>query len=216
MNRDNLRERVLTYREKNGSMFFNYFGMKCDWCAMFVSYIMREVAEISDFPKIASCSAMKSRFNSKVNHDYKTAEIGDIVLFETHDPSDGPDHVGIVISNDISTGTITLIEGNTKGSNSGTWYLTSSVNTFTYNYSESSFDCIIDMSSYFTDSTKVESNTPTVNKTKIKELYAKYLEDLTNYKCDYNDYTENLEKLNNSIAILNDSVKTLIEEINKL
>lgn len=136
-----------------GNMFFDYFGVECDWCAMFVAYANRALANNLQFPKLASCTAIKSAYKLRVNHEFNTAEIGDLVLFElNNNRNDGVEHIGIVINNNKDNGTITLIEGNTGSSN----FRTSTVGTFTYPYNSSKFDCIIDMSSDFADDDELE------------------------------------------------------------
>lgn len=158
--RKDFKSKILTLKGMNGEMFFNYFGVKTNWCAIFVSYCMRNIANIGWFPKTASCSAMKRALSDRVNHDYKTAEVGDIILLETNNPNDGPDHVGIVVDN--SNGTITLIEGNT-GNND---FTKSYVSTYKYPHYEDSFDCIIDMSSEFGELDELEKYRNTIEKIK--------------------------------------------------
>lgn len=147
ISRDDFVKQVLALKGKDGKMFWDYFGLECDWCAEFVSYCMKGIAKISDFPKSSSCTFIKKSYANRVNHDYKTAEVGDLILFELRNPEDGPDHIGIVIENNKSIGRLMLIEGNTGNSN----FRKSTVNTFGYAYANSKFDCIIDMSSDFAD-----------------------------------------------------------------
>ena len=89
---------------------------------------------------------MRSFFaaKGKVNHDYKTAEVGDIILLDW-DKSGDCDHVGIVIENRGSE--IVVIEGNTCGDN----YLDTCVALKTYGVNYQYFSCIIDMSDYMED-----------------------------------------------------------------
>ena len=158
--RKDFKSKVLALKGMNGEMFFNYFGVKADWCAIFVTYCMKSIANIGWFPKTASCSAMKKALSDKVNHDYKTAEVGDIILLETNNPNDGPDHVGIVVDN--SNGTITLIEGNTGNSD----FTKSYVSTYKYTHYADSFDCIIDMSSEFGELNELEKYRNSIEKIK--------------------------------------------------
>ena len=149
MNREKFKSELCKYINSSGEFIFDYFKCRTDWCAGFVSYAMCEIAKIP-FKKTLSCSEMKRNLADRVNHDYKTAEIGDIILFENNgNPSDSSDHVGIVIGN--SNGKIVTIEGNTNGSKMRIWYESSSVGMFSYSYNEPTFDCIIDMSEYFDD-----------------------------------------------------------------
>lgn len=154
MNRNTFKEDIIKFKGNKGARFCNYFNLvSFNWCCAFVSFCMREVAHINSFPKTASCSALKGLMVSHVNHDYRTAEVGDIILFETINPADGPDHVGIVIENNVLEKTLTLIEGNTANND----HSKSCVNTYTYPYNYSEFDCIIDMSSYFTDEISIDA-----------------------------------------------------------
>lgn len=160
--RNLFKKEALSFKGEKGSRFWDFFGCETDWCAMFVSYLMIKVAGI-DFVATASCSSMKDICKEKVNKDFKTAEIGDIILFETNSkPSDGPDHVGVVIDNNILSRTVTLIEGNTGSDN----FRSSKVGTFTYPYDSKCFDCIIDMSEYFTDDTELDKLREKIEKIK--------------------------------------------------
>lgn len=136
---------------KTGSRLFEKYGTKGHWCMMMVYDFMHDVCGISNFPKTFSCSGFTATdfAQKRLNHDYKTAEIGDIILFEINgNRADGADHVGIVIDNTGSS--IKLLEGNTNGDEDGLYYDSSTVNVFEYPYSAGCFDCIIDMSEFFT------------------------------------------------------------------
>ena len=93
-----------------------------------------------------SCTEMRSFFaaKGKVNHDYKTAEVGDIILYDW-DKSGDCDHVGIVVENRGNE--LAIIEGNTCDDN----YLETCVALKTYSVNYQYFSCIIDMSDYMTD-----------------------------------------------------------------
>lgn len=143
---------------KKGFDLFERYNCRTHWCMMQVYYLLHDVCEI-DIPKSYSCSVwMNTGYaKSRLNHEYSTAEVGDILFFENNGSrADGPDHVGIVIEN---TGhSIKVLEGNTNGV-SGNWYNTSTTNVFEYPYNYSGFECIIDMSNEFgsSDIEKVES-----------------------------------------------------------
>lgn len=150
VNRKLFLEEVLKTRGNRGEQYCKYSGLNYnfDWCAIFTSYIMREVAGIKDFPKSTSCTQIKlsSFVIPKVNRSFKTAEVGDIILFElNNNPSDGSDHIGIVVAND--NGLISVLEGNTGNKD----YNKSYVAVYTYSVDNTSLDCIIDMSDFFTD-----------------------------------------------------------------
>ena len=145
---------------KSGSDLFAKYGVKTHWCMMQVYYLMHDVCGISEFPKTFSCSGFTATDFAKkrMNYDFKTAEIGDIVMFEINgDTADGADHVGVVIDNTGST--IKLLEGNTNG-NSGLYYDTSTSNVFEYSYNSGCFDCIIDMSEFFDKEKEIEEKHP--------------------------------------------------------
>lgn len=155
MNRKKFKEIIMNERGHGGLVYCSYCGYDdiTDWCCAFTVFAMKSIADIEWFPKTISCSALKKSVpQERINHQYSTAEIGDIILFELRNPNDGPDHVGIVVDNDIESGVITLIEGNTGNSNC----VYSTVNLYRYSYSNSSFDCIIDMSKEFTDGSASE------------------------------------------------------------
>lgn len=136
---------------KRGDDLFDKYGVRTHWCLMMVYDIMAVKLGIPDFPKIFSCSAAKVSefFKKRLNHEFSTAEVGDIILFENNgNRMDGPDHVGIVVAN---SGThITVLEGNTAGDWTD-WYNTSTANEYTYSYDNPEFDCIIDMSEFFSN-----------------------------------------------------------------
>lgn len=150
MDRKIFTEKVLNLKGFDGKMFWQYMGVETDWCAQFVTYCMKGIAKISNFPKSSSCTYIKNSYSNRVNHEFSSAEVGDLILFELYDPKDGPDHIGIVIGNDKITKTITTIEGNTGSTD----FRKSSVGVFTYSYDSDCFDCIVDMSSDFEDSTE--------------------------------------------------------------
>ena len=150
VNRKLFLEEVLKTRGNKGDQYCKYSGSnyRFDWCAIFTSYIMREVAGIKEFPKSASCTQIKNSPFAipKVNRSFKTAEVGDIMLFELNNNSlDGPEHIGIVTEND--NGIISVLEGNTGNKDFNKSY----VAVYTYSVDNNSLDCIIDMSDFFTD-----------------------------------------------------------------
>ena len=137
----NRTELVKQLRGKLGCKLGSKYGT--EWCAAFVS---DELLIPLGLGKHWSCTEMRSFFaaKGKVNHDYKTAEVGDIILYDW-DKSGDCDHVGIVIENRGSE--IVVIEGNTCGDN----YLETCVALKTYNVNYQYFSCIIDMSDYMED-----------------------------------------------------------------
>lgn len=144
----------------SGRYLFDKYGVKTHWCMMLVYDLMHDVAKISSIPKTFSCSGfLATDFAKKrANHDFKTAEVGDIIFFEINgNRADGADHVGIVIDN--SGGVISLLEGNTRGT-TVEYYDSSTANVFTYSPDAPCFDCIIDMSEFFADDEPDQSDEP--------------------------------------------------------
>lgn len=156
MNRNDFVKEAKKRVGKSGQYLFDKYGVKTHWCMMQVYDLMHDTAKITQFPKTYSCSDFKNTgfAKSRINHDYKTGEVGDIILFENNGcRADGPDHVGVVIEN---TGkTLKILEGNTAGK-SYLYYDTSTSNIYEYSYGAGGFDCIVDMSDFFTDSESEE------------------------------------------------------------
>ena len=176
VNRKLFLEEVLKTRGNRGEQYCKYSGLNFmfDWCAIFTSYIIREVAGIKDFPKSTSCTQIKNSPFAipKVNRSFKTAEVGDIILFELNNPSDGPEHIGIVTEN--NNGIISVLEGNTGNSD----YNKSYVSVYTYSVDNNSLDCIIDMSDFFTDETIQNTEKPVIksSEAQMREVFKKIKE----------------------------------------
>ena len=177
VNRKLFLEEVLKTRGNRGDQYCRYSGLNYnfDWCAIFTSYIMREVAGIKDFPKSTSCTQIKNSPFAipKVNRSFKTAEVGDIILFElNNNTSDGSDHIGIVTEN--NNGIISVLEGNTGNSD----YNKSYVSVYTYSIDNTSLDCIIDMSDFFTDEPIQNTEKPVIksSETQMREVFKKIKE----------------------------------------
>lgn len=172
VNRKLFLEEVLKTRGNKGGQYCRYSGLNYNfnWCAIFTSYIMREVAGIKDFPKTTSCTQIKNSSFAipKINRSFKTAEVGDIILFELHNPSDGPDHIGIVVANE--NGIISVLEGNTGNNDSNKSY----VAVYTYSVENTALDSIIDMSDFFTD--ELIQNTEKSSEAQMREVFKKIKE----------------------------------------
>ena len=176
VNRKLFLEEVLKTRGNKGDQYCKYSGSnyRFNWCAIFTSYIMREVVGIKDFPKdfpkSTSCTQIKNSSFAipKVNRSFKTAEVGDIILFELNNPSDGPEHIGIVTEN--NNGIISVLEGNTGNKDFNKSY----VAVYTYSVDNSALDCIIDMSDFFTDDSI--QNTEKSSETQMREVFKKIKE----------------------------------------
>ena len=176
VNRKLFLEEVLKTRGNKGEQYCKYSGLNYnfDWCAIFTSYIMREVAGIKDFPKSTSCTQIKNSSFAipKVNRSFKTAEVGDIILFELNNPSDGPEHIGIVTEN--NNGIISVLEGNTGNKDFNKSY----VAVYTYSVDNNSLDCIIDMSDFFTDELIQNTEKPVIktSEAQMREVFKKIKE----------------------------------------
>lgn len=176
VNRKLFIEEVLKMRGNKGEQYCRYSGLdfNFDWCAIFTSYIMKEVAGIKDFPKSTSCTQIKNSPFAipKVNRSFKTAEVGDIILFELNNPSDGPEHIGIVVEN--NNGLISVLEGNTGNKDFNKSY----VAVYTYSVDNNSLDCIIDMSDFFTDEPIQNTEKPVIksSETQMREVFKKIKE----------------------------------------
>ena len=177
VNRKLFIEEVLKTRGNKGEQYCRYSGLNYnfDWCAIFTSYIMREVAGIKDFPKSTSCTQIKlsSFVIPKVNRSFKTAEVGDIILFElNNNPSDGSDHIGIVVEN--NNGIISVLEGNTGNKDFNKSY----VSEYSYSVYNDSLDCIIDMSDFFTDELIQNTEKPVIktSEAQLREVFKKIKE----------------------------------------
>ena len=177
VNRKLFLEEVLKTRGNRGDQYCRYSGLNYnfDWCAIFTSYIMREVAGIKDFPKSASCTQIKNSPFAipKVNRSFKTAEVGDVILFElNNNPSDGSEHIGIVTEN--NNGIISVLEGNTGNKDFNKSY----VAVYTYSIGNTSLDCIIDMSDFFTDEPIQNTEKPVIksSEAQLREVFKKIKE----------------------------------------
>ena len=177
VNRKLFLEEVLKMRGNKGEQYCRYSGSNYnfDWCAIFTSYIMREVAGIKEFPRTASCTQIKNSPFAipKVNRSFKTAEVGDIILFElNNNPSDGSDHIGIVTEN--NNGIISVLEGNTGNKDFNKSY----VAVYTYSVNNTSLNCIIDMSDFFTDEPIQNTEKPVIksSEAQMREVFKKIKE----------------------------------------
>ena len=177
VNRKLFIEEVLKTRGNKGDQYCRYSGLNYnfDWCAIFTSYIMREVAGIKDFPKSTSCTQIKNSPFAipKVNRSFKTAEVGDIILFElNNNTSDGLEHIGIVVEN--NNGIISVLEGNTGNTDFNKSY----VAVYAYSVDNTALDCIIDMSDFFTNDYVQNTEKPVIksSETQMREVFKKIKE----------------------------------------
>lgn len=109
----------------NDTKFGKWYGMNNQpWCAMFVSWVFHKVGEgkkvnASSKKGFASCDAGLKWFAKKGKLvPVGQAQEGDIVFFQ-FDTDAQPDHVGIVVKNNIKRQRLVCIEGNTSPDNKG-------------------------------------------------------------------------------------------------
>lgn len=170
MNREDFKDRIISSYGQSGTMFCKYFDKTFifPWCMAYVSYIMRELVEIPEFPKTTSCTEFtNSNFACKLkNKSFETAEVGDIILYNW-DGDNTQDHVGIVLEN--NSGVLRVIEGNYGDEPSDKTIV--AVREFNIaDYRNRGFlSWIIDMSGYFTDQ-KTEPEPEKENTKIIDEL----------------------------------------------
>lgn len=109
----------------NDTTFGKWYGLNNNpWCAMFVSWVFNEAGRVSEIAAsskkgFASCDAGLKWFAKKGNLvPIGNAQPGDIAFFQFDDDAQ-PDHVGIVIKNNIKLKRLVCIEGNTAGDAKG-------------------------------------------------------------------------------------------------
>jgi cell wall-associated NlpC family hydrolase len=109
----------------NDTKFGKWYGMNNQpWCAMFVSWVFHKIGEgkkvnASSKKGFASCDAGLKWFAKKGKLvPVGQAQEGDIVFFQ-FDTDAQPDHVGIVVKNNIKRQRLVCIEGNTSPDNKG-------------------------------------------------------------------------------------------------
>ena len=96
-----------------------------------------------------------------------------MLLFELNkNTSDGPEHIGIVVEN--NNGLISVLEGNTGNTDFNKSY----VSVYTYSVDNTSLDCIIDMSDFFTDELIQNTEKPVIksSETQMREVFKKIKE----------------------------------------
>lgn len=169
MNREDLITKLIATYDNSGSKYCLYFDKNFifPWCMAYVSYIMREIAEIPDFPKLTSCTEFtNSIFARKLkNKSFETAEIGDIIMYNWDNDS-SQDHTGIVISN--KNGILKVVEGNYGDMPCDKTVVATRTLNITEYRNKGFLSWIIDMSGYFTDkkTEPVKDNTKIISELK--------------------------------------------------
>lgn len=174
MNREDFKDRIISSYGESGTIFCKYFAKNFifPWCMAYVSYIMREIVGISEFPKTTSCTQFtNSDFAKKLkNKSFETAEVGDILVYNW-DGDSFQDHIGIVINNNY--GKLRVVEGNYGDEPSDkTCVAVRELEIADYR-NKGFLSWIIDMSGYFTDNkpeTKPETKSKNESTKLIEEL----------------------------------------------
>ncbi len=94
-----------------------WYGLQDQWCAMFVSWCLRQSGVTSDVvPSHASCTNWVSWFQTNATYNTRSSGYvpspGDIIFFKSDAVTRASDHVGIV--NYVSGSTVYTIEGNSS------------------------------------------------------------------------------------------------------
>lgn len=90
----------------------SFWGGCYPWCASFVAVCGRESGNGDIIPWTTSCTSLVSWYKAHGGYRGKTVDIdvGDLILYEFYNPSDGADHIGIVV--EVDGNMIKVIEGN--------------------------------------------------------------------------------------------------------
>lgn len=104
--------------QKTGNSYFKGHSTKIPWCAMFVSWVFDQAGVSVPGMPSASCGAILRPCQSAgLVVPSRSAQPGDIVIFDWGAKDNSHDHIGIVEVN--KGGYIQTIEGNTSPSNAG-------------------------------------------------------------------------------------------------
>lgn len=91
-----------------------------DWCAVFICWLFNKAGYgeyFCDGQKTASCNFIKNSYSKAGRYESghpKDAKAGDIVFFNFKGGS-SPSHVGLVVQDQVGSGPLSTIEGNTSG-----------------------------------------------------------------------------------------------------
>lgn len=104
--------------QKTGNSYFKGHSTKIPWCAMFASWVFDQAGVSVPGMPSASCGAILRPCQSAgLVVPSRSAQPGDIVIFDWGAKDNSHDHIGIVEVN--KGGYIQTIEGNTSPSNAG-------------------------------------------------------------------------------------------------
>lgn len=104
--------------QKTGDSYFKEHSTKIPWCAMFASWVFAQAGVSVPGMPSASCGAiLRSCQRAGLVVPSRSAQPGDIVIFDWGAKDNSHDHIGIVELN--KGGYIQTIEGNTSPSNAG-------------------------------------------------------------------------------------------------
>ena len=104
--------------QKTGNSYFKGHSNKVPWCAMFASWVFDQAGvSVPGMPSASCGSILRACQSAGLVVPSRSAQPGDIVIFDWGAKDNSHDHIGIVEAN--RGGYIQTIEGNTSPSNAG-------------------------------------------------------------------------------------------------
>ena len=104
--------------QKTGNSYFKGHSTKVPWCAMFASWVFAQAGvSVPGMPSASCGSILRACQSAGLIVPSRSAQPGDIVIFDWGAKDNSHDHIGIVEAN--RGGYIQTIEGNTSPSNAG-------------------------------------------------------------------------------------------------
>lgn len=104
--------------QKTGNSYFKGHSTKVPWCAMFASWVFAQAGvSVPGMPSASCGSILRPCQSAGLVVPSRSAQPGDIVIFDWGAKDNSHDHIGIVELN--KGGYIQTIEGNTSPSNAG-------------------------------------------------------------------------------------------------
>ena len=104
--------------QKTGNSYFKGHSTKVPWCAMFASWVFDQAGvSVPGMPSASCGSILRPCQSAGLVVPSRSAQPGDIVIFDWGAKDNSHDHIGIVEAN--RGGYIQTIEGNTSPSNAG-------------------------------------------------------------------------------------------------
>lgn len=104
--------------QKTGDSYFEQHSTKIPWCAMFASWVFDQAGvSVPGMPSASCGSILRACQSAGLVVPSRSAQHGDIVIFDWGAKDNSHDHIGIVELNKGSY--LQTIEGNTSPSNAG-------------------------------------------------------------------------------------------------